>query len=103
MKEEPFGPIVPILAFKDFDEVMNRANDNDLGLCSYVYTTDLKKANKASEKLETGCVAVNTPVVAVAEAPFGGIKQTGYGREGGSMAIKDYLNIKYTHFGISYE
>ncbi|MDB9802702.1 NAD-dependent succinate-semialdehyde dehydrogenase [Pelagibacteraceae bacterium] len=103
MKEEPFGPIVPILSFKNFDEVMERANDNDLGLCSYVYTTDLKKANKASEILETGCVAVNTPVVAVAEAPFGGIKQTGYGREGGSMAIKDYLNIKYTHFGFSYE
>jgi succinate-semialdehyde dehydrogenase/glutarate-semialdehyde dehydrogenase len=103
MKEEPFGPIVPILSFKNFDEVMERANDNDLGLCSYVYTTDLKKANKASEMLETGCVAVNTAVVAVAEAPFGGIKQTGYGREGGSMAIKDYLNIKYTHFGISYE
>ena len=103
MKEEPFGPIVPILSFKNFDEVMDRANDNDLGLCSYVYTTDLKKANRASEILETGCVAVNTPVVAVAEAPFGGIKQTGYGREGGSMAIKDYLNIKYTHFGISYE
>ena len=103
MKEEPFGPIVPILTFKNFDEVMKRANDNDLGLCSYVYTTDLKKANEASEILETGCVAVNTPAVAVAEAPFGGIKQTGYGREGGSMAIKDYLNIKYTHFGISYE
>ena len=103
MKEEPFGPIVPILSFKNFDEVKDRANDNDLGLCSYVYTTDLKKANKASELLETGCVAVNTPVVAVAEAPFGGIKQTGYGREGGSMAIKDYLNIKYTHFGVSYE
>ena len=78
MKEEPFGPIVPILS-KDFDEVMKRANDNDLGLASYVYTTDLKKANQASEKLETGCVAVNTPVVAVAEA-LGGIKQTGYGR-----------------------
>ena len=75
-------------------------NNNDLGLCSYVYTTDLKKANKASEQLESGCVAVNTPVVAVAEAPFGGIKQTGYGREGGSMAIKDYLNVKYTHLGI---
>jgi succinate-semialdehyde dehydrogenase / glutarate-semialdehyde dehydrogenase len=103
MREEPFGPIVPILSFKNFDEVMERANDNDLGLCSYVYTTNLKKANKASEILETGCVAVNTPVVAVAEAPFGGIKQTGYGREGGSMAIKDYLNVKYTHFGISYE
>jgi succinate-semialdehyde dehydrogenase / glutarate-semialdehyde dehydrogenase len=103
MREEPFGPIVPILSFKNFDEVMDRSNNNDLGLCSYIFTTNLKKANKASDILETGCVAVNTPVVAVAEAPFGGIKQTGYGREGGSMAIKDYLNIKYTHFGITYE
>ncbi len=100
MKEEPFGPLVPILSFKDFDEVINRANNNDLGLCSYIYTNNLEKAHKASELMETGCVAVNTPVVAVAEAPFGGIKQTGYGREGGSMAIKDYLNIKYTHLGI---
>ena len=100
MKEEPFGPLVPILSFKDFDEVIDRANNNDLGLCSYIYTNNLEKAHKASELMETGCVAVNTPVVAVAEAPFGGIKQTGYGREGGSMAIKDYLNIKYTHLGI---
>ena len=53
-----------------------------------------------SELMETGTVAVNTPLVAIAEAPFGGIKQTGYGREGGSMAIKDYLNVKYTHLGI---
>ena len=52
--------------------------------------------------METGTWAVNTPAVAFAEVPFGGMKQTGYGREGGSMAIKDYLNIKYTHFGISY-
>ena len=103
MKEEPFCPIVPILSFKNFDEVIKRANNNDLGLCSYIYTKDLKKAHEASELMETGCVAVNTAAVAVAEAPFGGIKQTGYGREGGSMAIKDYLNIKYTHFGISYE
>ena len=102
MREEPFGPILPLLTFKDFDEVIERANNNDLGLCSYIYTNDLKKANQASELMETGCVAVNTAAVAVAEAPFGGIKQTGYGREGGSMAIKDYLNIKYTHFGISY-
>ncbi len=101
MKEEPFGPLVPILSFKKFDEVVERANNNDLGLCSYIYTNDLEKAHKASELMETGCVAVNTPAVAVAEAPFGGIKQTGYGREGGSMAIKDYLNIKYTHLGIS--
>ena len=102
MKEEPFGPIIPLLSFKSFDEVIKRANNNDLGLASYIFTNDLEKANKASELIETGTVAVNTPVVAVAEAPFGGIKQTGYGREGGSMAIKDYLNIKYTHFGISY-
>ena len=100
MKQEPFGPLVPMLSFKTFDEVIERANNNDLGLCSYLYTNSVDKANRASELMETGCVAVNTPVVAVAEAPFGGIKQTGYGREGGSMAIKDYLNVKYTHFGI---
>ena len=100
MKQEPFGPLVPILSFKSFDEIIERANNNDLGLCSYLYTNSLDKANRASEMMETGTVAVNTAVVAVAEAPFGGIKQTGYGREGGSMAIKDYLNIKYTHLGL---
>ena len=100
MDQEPFGPLVPILSFKDFDEVVERANNNDLGLASYIYTNNLEKAHKASELMETGTVAVNTGVVAL-PAPFGGIKQTGYGREGGSMAIKDYLNIKYTHLGIS--
>ena len=100
MSQEPFGPLVPILSFNNFDEVINRANNNDLGLASYIYTNNLKKAHKASELMETGTVAVNTGVVALPEAPFGGIKQTGYGREGGSMAIKDYLNVKYTHLGI---
>ena len=100
MKQEPFGPLVPMLSFKTFDEVVERANDNDLGLCSYIYTNSMDKAHRASELMETGTVAVNTPAVAIAEAPFGGIKQTGYGREGGSMAIKDYLNIKYTHLGL---
>jgi len=102
IKEEPFGPLVPLLTFKDRDEVVKRANDNDLGLASYIYTNSLEKAHRVSEKMETGTCAVNTPAVAFAEVPFGGIKQTGYGREGGSMAIKDYLNIKYTHFGINY-
>ena len=101
IKEEPFGPLVPLLTFKDTDEVVKRANDNDLGLASYIYTNSLEKAHTVSEKMETGTCAVNTPAVAFAEVPFGGMKQTGYGREGGSMAIKDYLNIKYTHFGIN--
>ena len=100
MNQEPFGPLVPILSFNNLNEVVKRANSNDLGLASYVYTNNLEKAHRVSELMETGTVAVNTPVVALPEAPFGGIKQTGYGREGGSMAIKDYLNIKYTHLGI---
>jgi len=100
MKEEPFGPLIPILTFKTFDEVIDRANNNNLGLCSYLYTNSMEQAHIGSEKLESGTVAVNTGVVAVAEAPFGGIKQTGYGREGGSGAIKDYLNVKYTHMGL---
>ena len=100
MKEEPFGPLIPILTFKTFDEVIDRANNNNLGLCSYLYTNSMEQAHIGSEKLESGTVAVNTGVVAVAEAPFGGIKQTGYGREGGSDAIKDYLNVKYTHMGL---
>ena len=95
--------IMSLISTENFDEVIKRANNNDLGLASYIFTNNMEKAHKASELMETGTVAVNTPVVAIAEAPFGGIKQTGYGREGGSMAIKDYLNIKYTHFGISYE
>jgi len=100
MKQEPFGPLVAMLSFKSFDEVIERANNNDLGLCSYICTNSMDQAHRASELMETGTVAVNTPVLAIAEAPFGGIKQTGYGREGGSMAIKDYLNIKYTHLGL---
>ena len=100
MKVEPFGPLVPMLSFKEFDEVIERANNHELGLSSYICTNSMERAHRASELMETGTVAVNTPMVAIAEAPFGGIKQAGYGREGGSMAIKDYLNVKYTHLGI---
>ena len=100
MKVEPFGPLVPMLSFRSFDEVIERANNHELGLSSYICTNSMEKAHRASELMETGTVAVNTPLVALAEAPFGGIKQAGYGREGGSMAIKDYLNVKYTHLGL---
>ena len=70
-------------------------------MAAYVATNSMEKAQKTSDALETGMVAVNTPVVAIAEAPFGGIKQSGYGREGGYEAIKDYLNAKYIHLGLS--
>ena len=101
MTEEPFGPLTPLLSFKDFDEVIKKANNQVAGLAGYVCTNSIELANKTSEALETGMVAVNTPFISNAETPFGGIKQSGYGREGGSVGIKDYLNIKYTHLGLS--
>ena len=100
MKEEPFGPLTPLLTFKSFDEVVEKANNQTAGLAGYVCTNSLELANKTSEALETGMVAVNTPFISNAETPFGGIKQSGYGREGGSLGIKDYLNVKYTHLGL---
>ena len=100
MSEEPFGPLTPLLTFKSFDEVIEKANNQLAGLAAYVCTNSIELANKTSEQLETGMVAINTPFISNAETPFGGIKQSGYGREGGSMGIKDYLNIKYTHLGL---
>jgi len=100
MTEEPFGPLTPILTFKNFEDVVKKANNQAAGLAAYVCTNSIELANKTSEALETGMVAVNTPFISNAETPFGGIKQSGYGREGGSFGIKDYLNIKYTHLGL---
>ena len=100
MTAEPFGPLSPITTFKHFDEVIDRANNHVAGLAGYIFTNSTKMAHKTSEALETGMVAVNTPFLSSAETPFGGIKQSGYGREGGSMGLKDYLNIKYTHLGL---
>ena len=99
MTAEPFGPLAPITTFKHFDEVLKRANNHEAGLAGYIFTNSTKLALKASEELQTGMVAVNTPFLSSAETPFGGIKQSGYGREGGSVGIKDYLNLKYTHLG----
>ena len=101
MTEEPFGPLSPLLTFKNFDEVVKKANNQEAGLAAYVCSNSIELSNKTSEALETGMVAVNTPFISSAETPFGGIKQSGYGREGGSFGIKDYLNIKYTHLGLS--
>ncbi|WP_420397213.1 NAD-dependent succinate-semialdehyde dehydrogenase [Nioella sp.] len=95
MTEEPFGPIAPITTFTDYDEVMARANGLPFGLAGYVFTNDLGLATRASEDLELGMVGVNEMLLATAEAPFGGIKESGMGREGGSLGIHDYLNPKY--------
>ena len=94
MIEEPFGPVAPSTSFSSIDEIIERANNNDLGLCSYVYTNSMEQAHRASELMESGTVAVNTAAVAVAEAPFGGIKDSGYGKEAGIESIKEYTRIK---------
>ncbi len=98
MHEEPFVPIAPIVAFSSFDEAVAKANAVPFGLAAYVFTRSLKTATLASEALEAGMVGVNDMALATAEAPFGGVKESGIGREGGSLGIKDYLEAKYTRF-----
>lgn len=95
MNEEPFAPVAPITTFTDFDDVIARANRLPFGLAGYVFTQSLKTAHLASEAMETGMVGVNDMLLATAEAPFGGIKESGMGREGGSLGIMDYLVPKY--------
>ena len=95
MVEEPFAPVAPITTFTDTDEVLERANSLPFGLAGYVFTSSLKTAHVASEALECGMVGVNEMLLATAEAPFGGIKESGMGREGGSLGIMDYLEPKY--------
>jgi succinate-semialdehyde dehydrogenase/glutarate-semialdehyde dehydrogenase len=97
MQEEPFGPIAAITTFSNLDDAVRRANDNVLGLAGYVFTRSLKCAHELSGQLRTGMVGVNTYALAAAEAPFGGVKESGFGREGGALGIKDYLDVKYTH------
>jgi len=97
MTEEPFGPIAPLATFREFDEVMERANSLSVGLGGYVFTRNLRRAHEAVDSLETGMVGVNTFALASPETPFGGIKESGFGREGGALGIKDYLDVKYTN------
>ena len=95
MAQEPFGPLVPITTFQNFDEVVERANSIEYGLTSYIFTRSQRIAHETADALEAGMVAVNTFALASAETPYGGVKQSGFGREGGSQGINDYLNIKY--------
>src|SRR5581483_8606902 len=95
MIDEPFAPIAPIQTFRTEDEVIERANALPFGLASYVFSNDAERAQRTAERLETGMVGINEMLLAAAEAPFGGIKESGYGREGGALGIRDYLEPKY--------
>jgi len=95
MSDEPFAPIAPITRFSSFDEVIARANALPFGLAGYVFSTSLRTSTLASEALEVGMVGVNEMLLASAEMPFGGVKESGIGREGGALGIKDYLEAKF--------
>lgn len=95
MTEEPFSPVAPITTFKDMADGLAKANSTPYGLAGYVFTNNTSTAFLASEKLDVGMVGVNNLVIATAEIPFGGIKKSGFGREGGSEGIEGYTVTKY--------
>lgn len=95
-KEETFGPLAPIFKFETEEEVLGYANDTEYGLASYFYSRDIGRIIRVSEGLEYGMVAVNTGILSNEAAPFGGVKQSGLGREGSKYGMDDYLEIKYT-------
>ena len=94
-QEEIFGPVAPIREFGDEDEAIAAANNTEYGLVAYVFTSNLKRAIRVIEGLETGMVGLNQGMVSNAGAPFGGIKQSGFGREGGHEGMEEYLETKY--------
>jgi succinate-semialdehyde dehydrogenase / glutarate-semialdehyde dehydrogenase len=95
LKEEIFGPVAPVKGFRDEAEAIRWANDTEYGLVAYVYTRDLGRAFRVMEKLEYGMVGLNQGMVSNPAAPFGGVKHSGFGREGGYEGIQEYLEIKY--------
>ena len=95
LREEIFGPVVTIVPFTDEADAVAKANDTEYGLVSYVFTRDLARGQRLIESLETGMMGLNVGVVSNAAAPFGGVKQSGIGREGGLEGIHEYLETKY--------
>jgi succinate-semialdehyde dehydrogenase / glutarate-semialdehyde dehydrogenase len=95
LKEEIFGPVAPVASFGSEEDAVSAANDTEYGLVAYVYTNDLKRALRVCEGLQTGMVGLNQGMVSNASAPFGGIKHSGFGREGGIEGIEEYLETKY--------
>ena len=99
-REETFGPVAPVIVFDDPDEVVAMANDTDYGLASYVYTNDLSRAWRTAERLRFGIVGINDINPTGAAAPFGGVKESGLGREGGQEGIAEYLDTKLVGLSI---
>ena len=95
MHEEPFGPLAVISPFRNFDDVVAEANRLPYGLASYAYTRSAKTANAIANAVESGMVSINHHGLALPEVPFGGVKDSGYGSEGGLEAIEGYLNTKF--------
>ncbi|HEV7416320.1 NAD-dependent succinate-semialdehyde dehydrogenase [Tianweitania sediminis] len=99
MKEEIFGPVAPVFKFETEQEAVDLANDTEFGLACYFYTADLGRAFRVMEGLKYGMVGVNEGLITTPEAPFGGVKESGLGREGGHQGIEDYLDTKYVCLG----
>lgn len=100
LEEETFGPVAPILSFADDDAVVRAANDTSAGLAAYIWTRDLSRAFRVSEALDYGIVGVNDGVPSTPQAPFGGVKFSGLGREGGHQGIAEYLDVQYVSLGL---
>ena len=98
-REETFGPVAPLFRFKDESDVIAQANDTEFGLASYFYAKDLARVFRGAEELEDGMVGVNTGLISTAEAPFGGVKLSGLGREGSKYGIEEFMEIKYVCLG----
>jgi succinate-semialdehyde dehydrogenase / glutarate-semialdehyde dehydrogenase len=95
LSEEIFGPVAPIVRFSNDAEVVKLANDSIYGLAAYFYSRDIGRIWRVAEQLEYGIVGINTGLISNEVAPFGGVKQSGVGREGSKYGIEDYLSIKY--------
>ena len=100
LTEEIFGPVAPIVSFETEDEAIAKANDSEYGLMGYVFTSNLDRALRVAEALDTGMVGLNQGVPSNPAAPFGGVKQSGFGREGGAEGIDEFLSLKYVGIGV---
>jgi len=98
-REETFGPVAPLIRFKTEDEVIKLANDTEFGLAGYFYSRDVGRIFRVAERMETGMVGANAGIISTEVAPFGGVKQSGLGREGSKYGIEEYLEVKYVLIG----